>query len=104
MNVSLRGRRGAVRPRSSERRTQWMRWFSLGRTLFWLALTAPAFALGLLSSVTFVSLLSIWALVETAFAAWRSDENPESKRIREMDAKLDDLLARLDAERRKDAA
>jgi hypothetical protein len=73
-----------------------MRWFSLGRTIFWLVLVIPAFALGWLTSVAFVSLLSIWALVETAFAAWRSDENPDSKRIREMDAKMDEIIARLD--------
>jgi hypothetical protein len=102
--MSLRGRRDAVRPRASERRTRWMRWFSLGRTLFWFVLIVPALVLGWLHSVAFVSLLSIWALVETAFAAWRADENPDSKRIREVSAKLDEVLARLDAERSEDTA
>jgi hypothetical protein len=54
-----------------------MRWFSLGRVIFWLALTWPAWYFGWLDSVVFVSFLSLWALVETAFAAWRADENPE---------------------------
>jgi hypothetical protein len=73
-----------------------MRWFSLGRTIFWFVLVVPAFLLGWLQSVVFVSLLSIWALVETAFAAWRSDENPDSKRLQDVEAKLDEVLARLD--------
>jgi hypothetical protein len=37
--------------------------------------------MGWLESVIFVSLLSLWALVETAFAAWRADEQPELKQI-----------------------
>lgn len=36
-------------------------------------LTPVAFWLGWLNSVRFVSLLSIWALVESAIASWRSD-------------------------------
>jgi hypothetical protein len=36
-------------------------------------LTPVALLLGWLDSVRFVSLLSIWALVETAIASWRSD-------------------------------
>jgi hypothetical protein len=58
-----------------------VRWFSLSRTLGWLILTPLAWKLGWLNSVSFVSLLSIWALVETAFGAWRSDENPNEAEI-----------------------
>lgn len=47
--------------------------FSLYRTFFWIALCPPAFLLGWLQSVTFVSLLSLWALVESAYAAYRAD-------------------------------
>ncbi len=47
--------------------------FSLVRTIFWIVLTPIAYILGWLSSVEFVSLLSIWALVETSFSAYRAD-------------------------------
>jgi hypothetical protein len=69
-----------------------MRWFSLARTFFWLLLTPTAYLLGWLSSVSFVALLSIWALVETAFSAWRSDENPNEAEILE---RLDRIERRL---------
>lgn len=58
-----------------------MKTFSLIRTIFWIVLTPVAYVLGWLALVEFVSLLSIWALVETAFAAWRSDVNPDQDRI-----------------------
>ncbi len=70
---------------------KWWRRFSLGRTIFWLALVVPAYMLGWLELVVFVSLLSLWALVETAFAAWRADEQPELKmliRLAKLSAKL----------------
>jgi hypothetical protein len=50
----------------------WRR-FNAARVVFYLALTPPAYFLGWLRSVTFVSLLSIWALVESGMATWRSD-------------------------------
>lgn len=50
----------------------WRR-FSAIRTLVYVGLTPVAYLLGWLSSVRFVSLLSIVALVESAIAAWRSD-------------------------------
>ena len=81
---------------SAERRTRMMRWFSLSRTIFWLLLVFPALWLGWLHSVVFVSLLSLWALVETAFAAWRSDENPDADRLESIETKLDRLIERLD--------
>jgi thiol:disulfide interchange protein len=83
---------------TTERRAQVMRWFSLARTVFWLLLVLPAVWLGWLQSVVFVSLLSLWALVETAFAAWRSDENPDSKRLESIEKKLDQVLAQAGAE------
>lgn len=49
------------------------RHFSALRLVAYLVLTPVAFMLGWLESVRFVSLLSIWALVETAIASWRSD-------------------------------
>lgn len=73
----------------AETRTKVMRWFSLSRTLAWAVLVVPAYLLGWLESVVFVSLLSLWALVETAFAAWRSDENPDTARLVRIEAKLD---------------
>lgn len=47
--------------------------FSLLRVWFWLALTPVAYVFGWLNSVTFVSFISIWALVETSWAAYRAD-------------------------------
>lgn len=47
--------------------------FSLLRTVFWVALTPVAWWQGWLQSVTFVSFLSLWALVETSYAAYRAD-------------------------------
>lgn len=38
--------------------------------VFWIIMTPLTFGLGWLSSVTFVSLLSIWALVVSHFGAW----------------------------------
>ena len=81
----------------AERRTRWMRWFSLWRTVAWLLLVVPAYLLGWLESVTFVSLLSLWALVETAFAAWRSDETPDTDRMMRIEQKLDELLRERDS-------
>lgn len=57
-------------------------WLTLG----WAALTPVAFLLGWLSSVTFVSLLSLWALVISHWAAYeaaRSDYGPIRRIIRE---------------------
>lgn len=50
----------------------WRR-FNLVRVIAYAVLTPVAYFLGWLNSVTFVALLSIWALVESAVAAWRSD-------------------------------
>ena len=50
----------------------WRR-FNLWRVIVYLVLTTPCYFLGLLRSVTFVSLISIWALVESSFTSWRAD-------------------------------
>lgn len=47
--------------------------FNAARVVAYVVLTPVAYLLGWLNSVAFVSLLSIWALVESAVAAWRSD-------------------------------
>lgn len=47
--------------------------FSLIRVIFWISLAPVAYVMGWLESVTFVSFLSLWALVETAYAAYRAD-------------------------------
>ena len=41
-------------------------------TLFWIAMCVPAFAFGWVSSVQFVSFLSLWALIASHWAAWQS--------------------------------
>jgi hypothetical protein len=46
---------------------------NLARMVAYVILTPVAWWLGWLASVRFVSLLSIWALVESTMAAWRSD-------------------------------
>lgn len=53
--------------------------FSLIRTAFWVILTPVAYFMGWLASVEFVSLLSIWALVESAYAAYRADSPNEPR-------------------------
>jgi hypothetical protein len=60
----------------------WRR-FNAGATVGWLVLIAPAYLLGWLASVPFVSAISIYANVTGHLAAWRADENS-------------DLIARLD--------
>ncbi len=65
---------------------------SLIRTAFWLAMVPIAYVTGWLSSVIFVSLVSIWALVETAFAAWRAD--CESPAHQEQMDRIEKLLER----------
>lgn len=72
-------------------RSKWFRRTSLARAIGWAALTPVAYFAGWLDSVAFVSLLSLWALAETAFSAWRSDENPDQERLERIESKLDDL-------------
>jgi hypothetical protein len=41
-------------------------------TIFWLAMIPVSIALGLLSSVTYVAALSLWALVSGHWSAWQA--------------------------------
>ena len=41
-------------------------------TLFWIVMCFPAFILGWVDSVKFVSFLSLWALIASHWAAWQS--------------------------------
>jgi hypothetical protein len=50
----------------------WRR-FSAARAIMWAVLTPVAWYEGWLKSVSFVSLLSIIALIESAVASWRAD-------------------------------
>ena len=59
---------------------------------FWLALTIPAYALGWLNIVVFVSLLSLWALVETAWAAFRGGNEKSLRRIEEKLEQIEEML------------
>lgn len=66
--------------------------FSLMRTVFWIVLCGLAFLMGWLNSVAFVSLLSIWALVETSWAAYRADKNKDLfERLDKIEKLLNDL-------------
>ena len=54
---------------------------NFGQMVFYIILTPAAYYLGWLKSVTFVSFLSLWALVVSAQTAWRADvpDEPEDK-------------------------
>jgi hypothetical protein len=41
-------------------------------TMFWIAMIPVSYALGWLNSVTYVSALSLWALVSGHWAAWQA--------------------------------
>lgn len=58
-----------------------MSWRLVNKARVWVyvALTPIAYFSGWLKSVTFVALLSIWALVESSLAAWRADEPNEKE-------------------------
>lgn len=75
-------------------------WFDLGRVVFWAALVAPAWALGWLNVVVFVSLLSLWALVESAWAAFRANDAKAMERIEQRLAEVERLLEQLVKEHR----
>lgn len=57
--------------------------FDLFRVVAWAVLTPVAYVAGWLESVAFVSLLSIWALVESAWAAFRAGNEKALRRIEE---------------------
>lgn len=63
--------------------------FDLARVVLWLLLTPVAYFAGWLNSVAFVSILSVWALVESAWSAFRANEESRLARI---EGKLDKLL------------
>lgn len=68
--------------------------FDLGRCIAWALFTAVAFVMDWLSSVVLVSLLSIWALSESAWGAYRARRDDQKEWRKEIDRKLDELLAR----------
>ena len=59
---------------------------------FWLILVVPAYLLGWLNIVVFVSLLSLWALVETAWAAFRGGNEKSLRRIEERLERIEEML------------
>lgn len=67
--------------------------FDLARVVAWAVLVPVAYVMGWLQSVIFVSLLSLWALVESAWAAFRTHDDYQD-RLRRIEAKLDELLER----------
>lgn len=68
-------------------------WFDLGRVIFWIALVVPAYLLGWLDIVVFVSLLSLWALVESAWAAYRANNKKAFERIEQRLERIERLLS-----------
>lgn len=68
-------------------------WFNLARVIWWLILTPVAYFAGWLDKVTFVALLSIWALVEAAWGAFQSPSNKKLfAQLNRIEGKLDRLL------------
>lgn len=59
-------------------------WF----TIFWLVMIPVSIALGLLSSVTYVSALSLWALVSGHWSAWQASrvEVEQMAEVRQLEA------------------
>lgn len=57
--------------------TQFLKRFSLARSLFWLAVAGLAYFFGWIYSVAFVSLCSLYANIASDFAAYRADDNKE---------------------------
>lgn len=68
--------------------------FDLGRCIVWALFTVVAFLMDWLSSVVLVSLLSIWALSESAWGAYRARKDDQKEWRKEIDRKLDELLTR----------
>lgn len=67
--------------------------FDLARVFFWLAITPASYLLGWLNSVVFVSLVSIWALVETAWAAYRGGQDKHiTDRLDRIEEALNEIL------------
>jgi hypothetical protein len=60
--------------------------------IFWLALVVPAYLLDWLNVVVFVSLLSLWALVETAWAAFRGGNEKSLRRIEGRLERIEEML------------
>ena len=58
-------------------------------TIFWIVVCIPAFALGWVDSVKFVSFLSLWALIASHWAAWQSARVEVRQ---EEDANVQDVL------------
>jgi len=68
-------------------------WFNLARVLWWLILTPVAYFTGWLTAIAFISLLSIWALVETAWGAFQAPSNKKLfAQLTRIEEKLDKML------------
>ena len=70
-----------------------MRRFNGWATIFWMVMIIPSIAFGWLSSVIYVSALSLWALVSGHWAAWQAarvevrqqqQEDAEEEKVRDM--------------------
>lgn len=64
-------------------RPEFMRRFNGWAALFFAVLIIPSFIFGWLEVVTFVSVLSIWALVSSHWAAWQGAKVEEKEDIAE---------------------
>jgi hypothetical protein len=57
-------------------------WFSLGRVAFWIVMIPVAWFTGLLFSIGFLSVISLWALVESAWGAYEAAKAAREARAR----------------------
>lgn len=82
-----------------------MRRFNGWATVFWVAMIIPSLAFGWVSSVVYVSALSVWALVSGHWAAWQAarvevrqaeQEEQEDARIEKMVSEIVDRLKKDD--------
>jgi hypothetical protein len=82
-----------------------MRRFNGWATVFWVVMIIPSLAFGWVSSVVYVSALSVWALVSGHWAAWQAarvevrqaeQEEQEDARIEKMVSEIVDRLKKDD--------
>lgn len=74
---------------------RFLKWFSLGRVVFWSVVAILAYVYGWLESVAFVAVASLYANIASDFAAWRADDNPAFERIEERLEHVEELLREL---------
>lgn len=60
-------------------------------TIFWLLMIPPSIAFGWVNSITYVSALSIWALVSGHWSAWQAARVEVNQSLEEEERRAEDL-------------